>query len=188
MATLLILNARLLVTMDAQRREIAGGAVLVRGQVIEGVGASADLPASADEVIDAQDPLVLPGLVSTHHPMFQSQARAVPAVQDCELFGWRNGLYPVCANLTPAMVRVATPTAMAELLLSGCTTSSGHWYLFPNGIRLDDSIDGAARVGMRFHAARGSMSLGQSLGGLPPDSLVEREPAILADIQRVIER
>ena len=188
MPTLLIRNARLRVTMDAQRREIADGAVLVRGQVIEAVGASADLPASAAEVIDAQDQLVLPGLVNTHHPMFQTLTRAVPAVQDCALFGWLSGLYPVWANLTPEMVRIASQTAMAELLLSGCTTSSDPLYLFPNGVRLDNSIEGAALVGMRFHAARGSMSVDQSLGGLPPDSLVEREPAILADTQRVIER
>jgi 8-oxoguanine deaminase len=186
MATLLVRNARLLVTMDAQRREIAGGAVFVRDHVIEAVGATDELPRTADEVIDAHDQVVIPGLVNTHHHMSQTLTRA--CVQDNELFGWLRGLYPIWANLTPEMVRVSTQTAMAELLLSGCTTSSDHLYIYPNGVRLDDSIEGAAQIGMRFHAARGSMSVGQSQGGLPPDRVVESEPAILKDTQRLIER
>jgi 8-oxoguanine deaminase len=184
--TLLIRNARLLVTMDAQRREIADGAVLVRDQVIEAVGPSAELPSTADEVIDARDQIVIPGLVNTHHHMYQTLTRA--CVQDHELFGWLRGLYPIWANLTPEMVLVSTQTAMAELLLSGCTTTSDHLYIYPNGVRLDDSIEGAAQIGMRFHAARGSMSVGESQGGLPPDRVVESEPAILKDTQRLIER
>ncbi|MEQ1682245.1 MAG: 8-oxoguanine deaminase [Burkholderiaceae bacterium] len=186
MPTLLIRNARLLVTMDAQRREIAGGAVFVRDHVIEAVGGSSELPATADEVIDAHDQIVIPGLVNTHHHMYQTLTRA--CVQDNELFGWLQGLYPIWANLTPEMVRVSTQTAMAELLLSGCTTSSDHLYIYPNGVRLDDSIEAAAQIGMRFHAARGSMSVGQSQGGLPPDRVVEREADILKDTQRLIER
>ena len=186
MTTLLVRNARLLVTMDAQRREIAGGSVFVRDHVIEAVGPSAELPASADEVIDARDQVVIPGLVNTHHHMYQTLTRAM--VQDNELFGWLRGLYPVWANLTPEMVKVSTQTAMAELLLSGCTTSSDHLYIYPNGVRLDDSIEGAAEIGMRFHAARGSMSVGESRGGLPPDRVVEDEAAILSDTQRVIGR
>src|ERR1700712_1576746 len=186
MATLLIKNARLLVTMDAQRREIAAGGLFARDGVIEAVGAAADLPATADEVIDATDQIVIPGLVNTHHHMFQTLTRA--CVQDDELFGWLRGLYPIWANLTPEMVKVSTQTAMAELLLSGCTTSSDHLYIYPNGIRLDDSIEGAAEIGMRFHAARGSMSVGESKGGLPPDRVVEDEAAILKESQRVIER
>ena len=186
MPTLLIRNARLLVTMDAQRREIADGAVFVRDNVIEAVGPSAELPASADEVIDARDQIVIPGLVNTHHHMVQTLTRAM--VQDNELFGWLRGLYPIWANLTPEMVRVSTQTAMAELLLSGCTTSSDHLYIYPNGVRLDDSIEGAAQIGMRFHAARGSMSVGESQGGLPPDAVVESEAAILKETQRLIER
>ncbi len=185
MPTLLIRHARLLVTMDAQRREIADGAVFARDHVIEAVGPSAELPASADEVIDARDQVVIPGLVNTHHHMVQTLTRA--RVQDHELFGWLRGLYPIWANLTPEMVNVSTQTAMAELLLSGCTTSSDHLYIYPNGVRLDDSIEGAAGIGMRFHAARGSMSVGESQGGLPPDRVVEREDAILKDTQRVIE-
>ena len=139
-------------------------------------------------MIDARGHAVLPGLVNTHHHMFQSLTRAIPAAQNAELFGWLRTLYPIWAGLTPEMVRISTQVAMAELLLSGCTTSSDHLYLYPNGVRLDDSIDGAREIGMRFHAARGSMSVGESDGGLPPDSLVEREPAILRDTQRLIEQ
>lgn len=188
MPTLLIRHARLLATMDAARREIPDGAVFVRNHVIEAVGPSAELPAEADEVIDARDHLVMPGLVNTHHHMYQSLTRAVPAAQDAELFDWLKALYPVWSRLTPEMARVSTQTAMAELLLSGCTTTSDHLYLFPNGVRLDDCIEAAQQIGMRFHAARGSMSVGESRGGLPPDRLVEDEAAILADTERLITR
>ena len=192
MPTLLIRNARTLVTMDAQRREIDDGAVFVRDQVIEAVGSSAELPQTADEVIDAHDQIVIPGLVNTHHHMFQTLTRVIRPAQDCELFTWLKTLYPIWANLTPEMIRVSTQTAMAELLLSGCTTSSDHLYIYPNGrsghVRLEDSIEAAAEIGMRFHAARGSMSVGQSQGGLPPDRVVENEAAILKDSQHLIER
>ena len=173
--------------MDAQRREIPDGAVFIRGPRIEAVGPSAELPATADEVIDAHDQIVMPGLVNTHHHMYQTLTRAVPAAQDTELFGWLQTLYPIWARITPEMLHVSTQIAMAELLLSGCTTTSDHRYLFPNGCRLDDTLHAAAEVGMRFHAARGSMSVGQSQGGLPPDRVVEREAAILKDTQRLIE-
>ena len=188
MATLLLKNATLLVTMDAQRREIAGGALFARDGVIEAVGATVDLPAAADEIIDASGQVVIPGLINTHHHFYQTLTRAVPAAQDAELFGWLKTLYPIWARLTPEMACVSTQTAMAELLLSGCTTSSDHLYLYPNGVRLDDTIEAAAQIGMRFHAARGAMSVGQSRGGLPPDSVVEDEAAILADTQRLIGR
>ncbi|WP_394778885.1 8-oxoguanine deaminase [Undibacterium sp.] len=185
--TLLIKNARVVVTMDDSRREIAGGAVFIRDNVIEHVGASADLPQTADEVIDAADHAVIPGLVNTHHHMYQSLTRVIPAAQNGELFNWLNNLYPIWANLTPEMVKVSTLTAMAELIMSGCTTSSDHLYIYPNGCKLDHSIEAAQQIGMRFHAARGSMSVGQSKGGLPPDSVVEEESAILKDTQRLIE-
>ena len=188
MTTLLIRHAQLLVTMDEQRRELVDAGVYVRDGVIEAVGQSAELPATADEVIDASRQIVLPGLVNTHHHMYQTLTRAVPQVQDSELFGWLSGLYPIWSNLTPEMVQVSTQTAMAELLLSGCTTTSDHLYIYPNGVRLDDSIEGALQIGMRFHAARGSMSLGRSKGGLPPDAVVEDEAAILSETQRLIER
>ncbi|MBB5200502.1 cytosine/adenosine deaminase-related metal-dependent hydrolase [Glaciimonas immobilis] len=185
--TLLIKNARVLVTMDDQRREINDGAVFIRDNVIEQVGNSGDLPQSADEVIDATDHVVIPGLVNTHHHMYQSLTRVIPAAQNGELFNWLTNLYPIWANLTPEMVQVSTLTAMAELLLSGCTTSSDHLYIYPNGCKLDDSIEAASQIGMRFHAARGAMSVGQSKGGLPPDCVVEDENAILNDTQRLIE-
>ena len=188
MATLLIRNAALLVTMDETRREIAGGGLFARDGVIEAVGPGDSLPATADEVIDARGQVVIPGLVNTHHHMYQTLTRVIRPAQDCELFEWLRTLYPIWSGLTPEMVHVSTQTAMAELLLSGCTTSSDHLYIYPNGVRLDDSIEAAVEIGMRFHAARGSMSVGQSQGGLPPDRVVEREPDILADTQRVIER
>ncbi|MBN8492897.1 MAG: 8-oxoguanine deaminase [Burkholderiales bacterium] len=188
MPTLLIRHATLLVTMDAQRREIVDGAVFARDGVIEAVGASAQLPATADEAIDARGQVVIPGLVNTHHHFYQTLTRAVPAAQDAELFTWLKTLYPIWAKLTPEMAYVSTQTAMAELLLSGCTTSSDHLYLFPNGTQLDDTIEAARDIGMRFHAARGAMSVGESKGGLPPDRVVQDEAAILADAQRLIER
>ena len=187
-ATLLIRDAAAVATFDERRTEIAGASVLIRGNRVEAVGRAAELPRTADEVIDARGHLVLPGLVNAHHHMYQSLTRAVPRVQDAELFSWLRGLYPVWACLTPEMVRVSTQVAMAELLLSGCTTTSDHLYLFPNGVRLDDSIEAAAALGMRFTATRGSMSVGESAGGLPPDALVEREGSILADTRRLIER
>jgi len=188
MSTLLIRNAQLLVTMDAQRREIPDGAVFVRDHVIEAVGPSHELPQTADVVVDARHQLVMPGLVNTHHHMYQTLTRVIRPAQDCELFDWLRVLYPIWSGMTPEHAYVSTQTAMAELLLSGCTTSSDHLYIYPNGVRLDDTLDAATEIGMRFHAARGSMSVGQSKGGLPPDRVVEEEGAILADTQRVIER
>jgi 8-oxoguanine deaminase len=192
MKTLLIANARCVATFDhadpASASELRDASVFIRGNRIEAIGPAAALPASADEVIDARGHLVTPGLVNTHHHMFQSLTRAIPAVQNAELFGWLRGLYPIWLGLTPEMVRVSTQVAMAELLLSGCTTSSDHLYLYPNGVRLDDSIDAAREIGMRFTASRGSMSVGQSQGGLPPDALVEPEDFILRDAQRLIEQ
>ncbi len=185
--TLLLRHADLVVTMDLYRREIADGAVFIRGGVIEAVGPTAELPDHADEVQDLRGRIVLPGLVNTHHHMYQSLTRVVPGAQDAELFGWLQTLYPLWGGLTPEMIRVSTLTAMSELILSGCTTSSDHLYLYPNGSRLDDSIEAAHEIGMRFHACRGSMSVGRSAGGLPPDHLVEDEDAILADSRRLIE-
>jgi len=184
--TLLVRHAERLVTMDGTRREIADGAVFARGGVIEAVGPSAELPAQADTVIDARDHVVLPGLVNTHHHMYQSLTRALGAVQDATLFPWLQGLYPVWSRLTPEMLHVSTQLAAAELLLSGCTTSSDHLYLFPNGCRLDDTLDAASDIGIRFHAARGAMSVGRRDGGLPPDEVVEDEDSILADTERLI--
>lgn len=186
MKTLLLQNADIIVTMDADRREIAHGSVFIRNNVIEAVGPADALPQTADEAIDLRGHVLLPGLINTHHHMFQSLTRAIPAAQDAELFDWLQALYPIWANLTPEMIYVSTQTAMAELILSGCTTSSDHLYIYPNGCRLDDSIDAARAIGMRFTASRGSMSVGQSQGGLPPDSVVEKEEDILRDTRRLI--
>ena len=191
MPTLLIRNADCVATFDhpdpSQASELRQASVFIRDHRIEAIGPAAELPTTADEVIDARGHLVLPGLVNTHHHMYQSLTRAIPQAQNAELFGWLRALYPIWAGLTPEMVQVSSRVAMAELLLSGCTTSSDHLYLYPNGVRLDDSIEAAQAIGMRFVATRGSMSVGQSQGGLPPDALVEREDLILKDTQRLIE-
>ncbi|MBC3908764.1 8-oxoguanine deaminase [Undibacterium umbellatum] len=187
MTSLLIKNARVVVTMDDTRREISNGGVYIIDNVIAEVGLSADLPQTADEVIDATGHVVMPGLINTHHHMYQSLTRVIPAAQNGELFNWLTNLYPIWANLTPEMVQVSTQAAMAELILSGCTTSSDHLYIYPNGCQLDHSLQAAQEIGMRFHAARGSMSVGQSKGGLPPDRVVEDEASILRDTQRLIE-
>lgn len=187
MGTLLVRNARLLVTMDAQRREIENGALLVRDGVIEQVGSTEALPSIADRVIDASDQVVLPGLVNTHHHLFQSLTRALPGAQNAKLFTWLRTLYPIWAHIGPEAIYVSAKLALCELLLSGCTTVSDHLYLYPNGAQLDDEIRAARELGVRFHPSRGSMSVGRSQGGLPPDSIVEDEDTILKDSQRVIE-
>ena len=187
MPTLLVKNAAVLVTMDAERREIPGGGLLARDGVITQVGPTADLPDTADEVVDARDRLVLPGLINTHHHLYQTLTRAVPGAQDAGLFDWLRTLYPMWARLDPDSVRVATTLGLIELAKSGCTTAFDHQYLWPNGSRVDDQIEGARPVGIRFHASRGSMSLSEKDGGLPPDSVVETEEAILADSARVID-
>lgn len=188
MSTLLVKNASLLVTMDDKRREIRDGGLFIRDGFIQQVGETADLPYHADEVIDLRDHIVLPGLINTHHHFYQTLTRAVPAAQNANLFNWLTTLYPIWARITPDEIFISTQTALAELALSGCTTASDHLYLYPNGSRLDDEIDAAREVGLRIHASRGSMSLGQSQGGLPPDSVVESEDRILADSVRLIER
>ena len=187
MATLLVKNARLLAAMDGTRREIENGGLFCEDGFIKQVDATSDLPQTADEVLDLKDHLVLPGLVNTHHHFYQTLTRAVPAAQDANLFNWLKTLYPIWARMTPADISISTKTALAELALSGCTTASDHLYLYPNGSRLDDEINAAREMGMRLHASRGSMSLGESKGGLPPDSVVDTEEAILKDSQRLIE-
>lgn len=186
MSTLLVKNARVVVTMDAERREIAGGGLFARDGWLEEIGPTAALPDSADEVLDLTDHVVVPGLINTHHHLYQTLTRALPGAQDAGLFGWLRTLYPVWARLTPEDIRVSTQIGLAELALSGCTTAADHLYLFPNGSRLDDSIEAGAEVGLRHHAGRGSMSLGESDGGLPPDAVVEDETAILEDTERLI--
>ena len=187
MGTLAIRNAEILVTMDEQRREISGGGMVIKDGMIEAVASSEQLENVEDETLDLSGYLVFPGLINTHHHLYQTLTRAVPGAQDANLFEWLRTLYPVWARLTPEAVYISALVGMAELLLSGCTTSSDHLYMFPNGARVDDTIRAAQEIGMRFHPTRGSMSLGESAGGLPPDSLVESESAILADSRRLVE-
>ncbi|MGZ3638044.1 MAG: 8-oxoguanine deaminase [Ktedonobacterales bacterium] len=187
MPSLLIKHAALLVTMDDADTRVSDGGVYVEDNVIRQVGPTSELPQTADSVVDASNMVILPGLVNTHHHFYQTLTRNIPAAQDANLFTWLRTLYPIWAGLTPEAIYVSTKTAMAELMLSGCTTTSDHTYIWPNGARLDDQIRAAREMGMRFHASRGSMSVGESRGGLPPDSVVEGEDAILRDSLRVIE-
>jgi 8-oxoguanine deaminase len=187
MSTLLIRNADILVTMDDERRELPNAGLFVRDGIIEQVGPNEGLPQDADVVLDMTGQIVLPGFVNTHHHLNQTLTRAQPGAQDTTLFPWLQALFPVWARRTAEATRWASLVGFAELAASGCTTVFDHAYAFPNDCRMDDQIAAAEEIGMRFHAGRGSMSLGQSRGGLPPDDLVEDEPAIIADTQRVIE-
>ncbi|MEM8611199.1 MAG: 8-oxoguanine deaminase [Cyanobacteria bacterium P01_H01_bin.105] len=192
MSTLLVKHIHTLVTMDDQRREIRDGAILVEDNVIQQVGTTDEIDAialpSTPEILDLHNRhIVLPGLVNTHHHFYQTLTRAVPAAQDCDLFSWLQTLYPIWANFTSDAIYTSAQMAAAELMLSGCTTACDHLYVFPNDCTLDDEIRGMQDIGLRFHASRGSMSVGESQGGLPPDSLVEPEADILKDSQRLIE-
>lgn len=185
MTDYLIRNADAVVTMDSTRREIPGGDVLIRGGVIAVVGR--DLVAPGAEKVDATGCVVTPGLVNTHHHLYQTLTRAVPGGQDALLFGWLKTLYPIWARFGPDEVFVSAQVGLAELALSGCTLTSDHLYLYPNGARLEDTIHAAREIGLRFHPTRGAMSIGESDGGLPPDSLVEPEAAILEDMIRLVD-
>jgi 8-oxoguanine deaminase len=188
MSSFLVNHAMTLVTMDDHRREIPDGGLFIRDGFIEQVGPTSELPTEADEVLDISGHILLPGLINTHHHFYQTLTRVIPAAQDANLFNWLKTLYPIWGRMTPDDVRVSTRTALAELAFSGCTTASDHLYIYPNGARLDDEIQAAGEVGLRLHASRGSMSLGESKGGLPPDAVVEDEAFILKDSQRLIER
>jgi 8-oxoguanine deaminase len=187
MTTVLLRNASLVLTMDEKRREIEDGAVLIRDNVIEAVGPTSELPSVADRVMDLKGKIILPGLVNTHHHLYQTLTRCLPETQDAPLFSWLQALYPIWARLTPEAVYVSALVGLGELLLTGCTTALDQLYLFPNGVTVDDEIRAAEELGVRFHPCRGSMSLGESEGGLPPDEVVEDEDAILLDCRRVIE-
>ncbi len=187
MATLLVQHALVLATFDSQRREIADGGIFVRDNVIAQVGATETLPQTADQIINARDMVILPGLVNTHHHLYQTLTRAVPKAQNAVLFDWLKTLYPIWANLTSDAVYTSALVGLAELMLSGCTTAADHLYLVPNGASHDNEIRAAAELGIRFHPTRGSMSLGESQGGLPPDRVVQDKETILRDSRRVIE-
>lgn len=178
-------NAAAVLTMDDQRQDLRNADVLVRDGVIEAVGHG--LYDDDAQIVDARGKLVTPGLINTHHHLYQTLTRAVPAAQNALLFGWLQTLYPIWARYGPDHMRVSAMVGLAELALSGCTLTSDHLYLYPNGARIDDTIDAARAVGIRLHATRGAMSIGQSMGGLPPDSLVENEADILEDCIRVID-
>jgi cytosine/adenosine deaminase-related metal-dependent hydrolase len=186
MPDILIRNAAVVVTMNATREELSGADIYVRGGVILAIGHN--LAQAEATLVDATGCVVTPGLVNTHHHLYQTLTRAVPGGQDALLFGWLKTLYPIWSRFGPEEMFTSAQTGLAELALSGCTLTSDHLYLYPNGARLDDTIAAAAEVGLRFHPTRGAMSIGESAGGLPPDSLVEPEPAILEDMIRVVDR
>jgi cytosine/adenosine deaminase-related metal-dependent hydrolase len=172
--------------MDEQRREIPNAGIFVRDGWIEQVGPSDELPQEADEVLDLSNHILLPGLINTHHHLYQTLTRVIPEAQDADLFRWLKTLYPIWAGMQAQDMLLSTQLGLAELALSGCTTASDHHYIFPNDCRLDSQIEAAQLIGLRIHASRGSMSLGESQGGLPPDRVVESEADILEDTERVI--
>lgn len=184
MSETLIRRAEVLVTMDGARRELRGADLLIRDGVIVALGEGLE---TTGETVEAKGCVVTPGLVNTHHHLYQTLTRAVPGGQDALLFGWLKTLYPIWSRMGPEEMRVSAQIGLAELALTGCTLSSDHLYLYPNGVRLEDTIEAAAELGLRFHPTRGAMSIGESAGGLPPDSLVEREAEILNDCIRVID-
>jgi cytosine/adenosine deaminase-related metal-dependent hydrolase len=182
---ILIRNIDTLITMDDDRRELTGVDLRLSGGVVAEIGQG--LESGMAETVDARGCVVTPGLVNTHHHLYQSMTRAVPGAQDALLFGWLQKLYPIWAAMGPEEMFISAQVGLAELALSGCTLSSDHLYLYPNGARLDDTIAAAREIGLRFHPTRGAMSIGESDGGLPPDSLVEREADNLNDCIRVID-
>ena len=183
----LIKNAAMIVTMDSERRELQHHDILVQDGVIAAIGENITPPDNAD-IIHAENHIVTPGLINTHHHLYQSLTRAIPACQDAFLFGWLQTLYPIWGRMNGDDIFTATQAGLAELALSGCSLTSDHLYIFPNGARLDDSIHAAETIGIRLLATRGAMSIGQSKGGLPPDRLVEDEADILRDCERVINQ
>jgi cytosine/adenosine deaminase-related metal-dependent hydrolase len=190
MADLLIENALVVATVDDARRELKGGWVAITNGLVSGVGSSLDPKPAAREKLDATDCLVTPGLVNTHHHMYQNLTRAYPPMTDKPLFGWLQSLYPLWRAIDEEAVYVSAYVGLAELALSGCTTSTDHLYLHPHGAGdlLTAEIRAAQDLGMRFHPTRGSMSLSQKDGGLPPDDVVSNDDEILSASQLAVER
>ncbi|WP_370301302.1 8-oxoguanine deaminase [Pseudooceanicola sp.] len=184
MSETLLRNADVILTMDDARRELARADVLIRDGVIVDLGSGLS---TTGAVVEARGCVVTPGLVNTHHHLFQTLTRAVRGGQDALLFGWLQTLYPIWARFGPEEMQVSALTGLAELALSGCSLTSDHLYVFPNGARLEYTLAAAAEIGLRFHPTRGSMSIGESQGGLPPDALTEADGAILEDCIRVID-
>ncbi|MBQ6520644.1 MAG: 8-oxoguanine deaminase [Anaerolineaceae bacterium] len=188
MSTLLVKNITKLITNDKNYGNLDDAGIFVVDNVIAKVGPQKELPQTADVIIDASNKMVCPGFVNTHHHFYQTLTRAVPGAMDEKLFDWLVRLYPIWGELDPDSTYLSSLIAMAELILSGCTTASDHQYIWPHGALLDDQIRAANEIGMRFHAVRGSMTLGRSQGGLPPDHVVQTADEILKDSQRVIEK
>lgn len=188
--SLLIRDIHTLVLMDPENTVLRHAHLYIEDGEIRQVGTwPAKLP-RADRTISGRYAVAVPGLVNTHHHLYQTLTRACPAAADAELFDWLRTLYPLWARLDEESVHVAALAGMAELLLSGCTTTTDHHYLFPRGHSrlIDAEIEAARRIGIRFHPTRGSMSVGRSKGGLPPDSVVQSESRILADSERLIRK
>ena len=185
--SLLIKNISYLATMDKDQNEYSNVSVFCKSGKIEKIGSNLVLEDKVDNIIDGTDKVVIPGLVNTHHHLFQNLTRVYKPAQNSSLFGWLTSLYPVWQNIIPSDIYISSLIGMSEMVLTGCTTTSDHLYLFPNGSKLEDQIEAAKLVGCRFHAARGFMSVGESKGGLPPDSLTEDEDFIIKDCQRVVE-
>ena len=187
-ADLLVRGADLVATCDARRREIAGGWVSVSGGVVSAVGGTADVPPTAERTIDASGCLVTPGLVNTHHHMYQNLTRAYRPALGGGLFEWLTTLYPLWARLDAEGAYLSAWVGLAELALGGCTTSTDHLYVHPRGggDLIAAEIAAATELGMRFHPTRGSMSLGQSSGGLPPDEVCQSPDEILAESERLV--
>ena len=185
--SLLVKNARRVVTMNDQGTELTDADVLIRGREIAAVGK--DLSQPGAEVLDARGCVVLPGLVNTHHHLCQTLTRATPAAQDAKLFDWLVYHYDIWRHLTPQTAALGAEVGLGELLLTGCTTSADHTYLYPRGLTglVDAQIAAARSLGIRFHPTRGSMSVGMSKGGLPPDDCTQAEEEILRDCERLIE-
>ncbi len=187
MPTLLAKNATVLVTMDGERRELRGASIFAEDGFIKHIGPTSELPGTADTVLDLSGQIVLPGFVNTHHHLNQTLTRNLPAAQNTNLFPWLQAQYRIWAQTNEEASRASTLIGLAELALSGCTTVFDHSYIFKSGNSVDCQIQAAKDIGVRFHASRGSMSLGQSQGGLPPDECVEKENFILEDSERVIK-
>ncbi|MBI5499308.1 MAG: 8-oxoguanine deaminase [Deltaproteobacteria bacterium] len=188
MDALLLRRALAVALMDDRDTVLRDADVLVEGAAIRAVGRDLAAPAGA-RVLDASGKVIVPGFVNTHHHLVQSLFRAVPAAQDATLFEWLTTLYPLWAGLEPEAVRIGALVGLGELLLSGCTTAADHFYLFPRGqpsTLIDETVAAARELGIRFHPTRGSMSVGASQGGLPPDHVVQPEDEILRDSERFI--
>ena len=188
MATLLLKNAAVIATMNDSDDELRGNSIYCEDGMIKQIGPLVNLPDTADKILDLSGLVVIPGMINTHHHLFQNLTRVIPQAQNESLFGWLSTLYPIWCGLGPKHIYISSAVGLAELVLSGCTTSTDHQYLFPGGARLDDSIEAADDIGIRFHPTRGSMSIGESRGGLPPDALTEYEDDILKDCERVISQ